>query len=56
MHATTTPSSLEQVTTDMCEQMTKLTRTLANWMHDHPHTLADLEHHVVRLLKHLGPV
>lgn len=54
MHATTTPSSPEQVTKDMCEQMTKLTRTLANWMQDQPHTLADLEHHVVRLLKDLG--
>ena len=54
MYATTTSLSLEQVTTDMCEQITKLTRTLATWMHDQPHTLADLEHHVVRLLKELG--
>ena len=54
MHATTTPSSLEQLTTMMCEQMATLTRTLGTWMQENPPTLAEVEHHVVRLLKELG--
>jgi hypothetical protein len=34
--------------------MSTLTRTLAHWMQEQPHSLAELEHHVVRLLKELG--
>jgi len=34
--------------------MITLTRTLSSWMLEQPHTLAELEHHLVRLLKELG--
>jgi hypothetical protein len=38
----------------MTERMTRLTRTLSSWMQEQPHTLAEIEQHVVRLLKELG--
>src|SRR5947207_10757022 len=38
----------------MTERMTTLTRTLSTWMQEQPHSLAQVEHHVVRLLKELG--
>jgi len=40
----------------MSERMTTLTRTLSRWMQEQEqeHSLADVEHHVVRLLKELG--
>src|SRR6266496_635900 len=38
----------------MTERMTTLTRTLSRWMQEQEHSLADVEHHVVRLLKELG--
>jgi hypothetical protein len=38
----------------MTERMAALTRTLSNWMHEQEHSLAELEQHVVRLLKELG--
>ena len=34
--------------------MALLTRTLSTWMLEQEHTLAELEQHVVRLLKELG--
>jgi hypothetical protein len=40
--------------TTMTERMTTLTRTLSTWMQEQPHTLAEVEQHVVRLLKELG--
>lgn len=44
----------EQLVTLMSERMATLTRTLSTWMHEQPHSLAELEQHVVRLLKELG--
>jgi hypothetical protein len=44
----------EQLATTMTERMTTLTCTLSNWMHEQPHTLAEIEQHVLRLLKELG--
>jgi len=38
----------------MSERMTTLTRTLSSWMQEQEHSLAELEHQVVRLLKELG--
>src|SRR3954470_16601269 len=38
----------------MNERMTTLTRTLSCWMQEQEHSLAELEHHVVGLLKELG--
>src|SRR6266496_3121494 len=38
----------------MTERLAALTRTLSSWMHEQPHSLAELEQHVVRLLKELG--
>jgi hypothetical protein len=38
----------------MIERLTTLTRTLATWMQEQQHSLAEVEHHVVRLLKELG--
>lgn len=54
MHATTTPTTPEQVTTMMGAHLSPRTRTLGNWMQATPHTLAEVEQHVVRLLKELG--
>lgn len=44
----------EQVVTMVTERLTSLTRTLCSWMLDQPHSLAELEHHVLGLLKQLG--
>jgi hypothetical protein len=38
----------------MTERLATLTRTLSTWMQEQPHSLAEVEHHVVRLLKELG--
>jgi hypothetical protein len=38
----------------MTEGMTTLTRTLSSWMQEQEHSLAEVEQHVVRLLKELG--
>jgi hypothetical protein len=38
----------------MTDRMATLTRTLCAWMQEHPATLAEVEHHVLRLLKELG--
>ena len=54
MYPTTALSPTEQLTTTMTERMTTLTRRLSNWMQEQPHTLAEVEQHVVRLLKELG--
>lgn len=54
MNPTTTPVSTEQLLTTMSERMATLTRLLATWMQEQPHTLAEVEQQVVRLLKQLG--
>jgi len=40
--------------TSLTERMATLTRTLSNWMQEQEHSLAEVEQHVVRLLKELG--
>lgn len=54
MHPTTDAARTELLVTLMTERMTTLTRTLSSWMHEQPHSLAELEQHVLRLLKQLG--
>src|SRR5262245_23414577 len=54
LNPTTAFSSTEDLVTSMTERMAALTRTLSGWMHEQPHSLAELEEHVVRLLKELG--
>jgi hypothetical protein len=54
LNPTTDAARTEHLVTTMAERMTTLTRTLSSWMHEQEHTLAEVEHHVVRLLKELG--
>src|SRR3712207_474450 len=56
MNPTTAASPTEQLATTMMERIATLTRTLGDCMQQqpHPHTLAELEQHVVRLLKDVG--
>lgn len=56
MNPTTDAARTEHLVTTMSERMTTLTRTLSRWMQEQEqeHSLADVEHHVVRLLKELG--
>ena len=54
MNPTIDAARTEHLVTTMTERMTTLTRTLSNWMHEQPHTLAEIEQHVFRLLKELG--
>jgi hypothetical protein len=54
LNPTTDATRTEDLVTTMTERMTTLTRTLANWMQEQPHSLAEIEHHVVRLLKELA--
>jgi len=54
VNPTTDAARTEQLVTTMTERMTTLTRTLSPWMHEQEHSLAELEHPVVRLLKELG--
>ena len=54
MNPTTDAARTEHLVTSMTERMTTLTRTLSSWMLEQPHTLAEIEQHVVRLLKELG--
>ena len=54
MNPTTHTIPTESLVTTMSERMATLTRTLSTWMQEQEHTLAELEHHVVRLLKELG--
>jgi Uncharacterised protein family (UPF0236) len=54
LNPTTDAARTEDLVTTMSERMTTLTRTLANWMQEQPHSLAEVEEHVVRLLKELG--
>jgi hypothetical protein len=54
MNPTIDVSTTEQLVTTISERMAALTRTLANWMHEQPRTLAEVEQQVVRLFKQLG--
>lgn len=54
MHPSTDTSRTESLVTSMCERITSITRTLSTWMQEHPHTLAEAELHVLRLVKELG--
>ena len=54
MNPTTDVPPTEDLVTIMTARMAALTRTLSTWMQEQPHTLAEVEHHVVRLLKEVG--
>lgn len=54
MNPTTDMSAPENLVSRMTDHMATLTRTLAAWMQEQPHTLAEAEQHVVRLLKEVG--
>ncbi len=54
MNPTTDATPAEDLVATMTERMTTLTRTLSTWMQEQPHTLAEVEQHVVGLLKELG--
>ena len=54
MNPTIDAARTEHLITSMTERMTLLTRTLSTWMQEQPHTLAELEQHLLRLLKELG--
>jgi hypothetical protein len=54
LNPTTHTTPTELLVAHMSEQMALLTRTLSTWMLEQEHTLAELEQHVVRLLKELG--
>jgi len=54
LNPTTDAARTEHLVTTMAERMTTLTRTLSTWMQEQEHSLAEVEHHVVRLLKELG--
>jgi len=54
LNPTTALTPTDQLVTTMSERMATLTQTLSNWMQEQPHTLAEVEQHVVRLLKELG--
>ena len=54
MNPTTDAARTAHLVTTMTERMITLTRTLSSWMQAQEHSLAELEQHVVRLLKQLG--
>lgn len=54
MNPTTDAARTEDLVTPMAERMATLTRTLCSWMQEQEHSLAELEHYVLRLLKELG--
>jgi hypothetical protein len=54
VNPTTDVPPAEHLITTMGDRMTTLTRTLSTWMQAQEHTLAEVEHHVVRLLKEVG--
>lgn len=54
MNPTTALPAVEQLAMTLSERMAALIRTLGTWMHEQPHTLAEAEQHVIRLLKELG--
>ena len=54
MNPTTYTTPTELLVARMSEQMALLTRRLSTWRQEQEHTLAELEQHVLRLLKELG--
>jgi len=54
LNPTTPAAQTEQVVSTITERMTTLARTLSSWMLEQPHTLAEVEQHVLGLLKELG--
>jgi uncharacterized protein UPF0236 len=54
VNPTTHADRTEHLVTSMTERISTLTRTLSTWMQEQPHTLAEVEQHVLRLLKELG--
>ncbi len=56
MNPTTDAARTEHLVVSMTERMTTLTRTLSSWMQqqEQEHSLAEVEQHVVRVLKELG--
>src|SRR5947208_12984992 len=54
VNPTTDLTLTEDLVTIMTERMATLTRTLSEWMQEQPHTLAEVEQHVVRLFKELA--
>src|SRR4051812_32287131 len=54
MHPSTNETRTELLVTTMSERITTVTRTLSSWMQHHPATLAEIEQHVLRLVKELG--
>jgi hypothetical protein len=54
LNPTTDAARTEHLVTTMTERMATLTQTLSNWIQEQPHTLAEVEQHVIRLLKELG--
>lgn len=54
MNPTIDVSATEHLVTTLSEQTATLTRTLANWMQAEPHSLAEVEQHVLRLFKELA--
>jgi hypothetical protein len=54
VNPTTDAAPTEDLVTTIAERMATLTRTLCSWMQEQEHSLAELEHYVLRLLKELG--
>jgi hypothetical protein len=54
LNPTTPVTQTEQLVSTITVRMTTLARTLSSWMQEQPHTLAEVEQHVLRLLKELG--
>jgi hypothetical protein len=54
MNPTTDITATQQLVTTMSEQIASLTRTLGTWMLEQPHTLDEVEQHLLRLLKQFG--
>jgi len=54
VNPTTDVPPTEQFITTMRDRISTLTRTLSTWMQTQEPTLAEVEHHVVRLLKEVG--
>jgi len=54
MNPSTDTTRIDQLISTMCDRMTSITRTLSSWMQDQPRTLAEVEKHVLRLIKDTG--
>ncbi len=54
MHPSTDATRTEHLVTTMAEHTRTITRTLSSWFQHQPHTLAEAEQQVLRLVKELG--